>query len=182
MSVSAGREQNLAITADGSVWSWGYGGRRPAGPRRRSGPSGSRRSSRPLLASASSLCRLERVTASPAPATAPSLPGARARAAASATERTCRTSCYRRRSRCGRWGDEQARRGECEAGRSRGGALGLSTHVCLGCTAGGTLELSRSTFPRRFIRELRATGLAFWRSLTRCLLKKMSMCACARVV
>jgi len=64
VAVSAGAAHSLALTANGAVWSWGYGARG------RLGHSGYQRRSRPLLASASSLCRLEAATASPSPPTA----------------------------------------------------------------------------------------------------------------
>ena len=58
VAVSAGRSHNLAITADGAVWSWGNGAQYRLGHGDEQTSCCPRRS-RPLLASASSLCRLE---------------------------------------------------------------------------------------------------------------------------
>ena len=102
VAVSAGMWHSLALSAEGTVWSCGSGGFGKLGHGDLQSQPRPKKIEALRLTSASSLCRLEPATASPSPPMAPSLPGARARTAAWATERTCRTSCCPRRSRRGR--------------------------------------------------------------------------------
>ena len=114
VSVAAGDAHSLALTGSGAVWSWGSGHYRLG-----HGDAQDRllcpRRSRPLLASASSLCRLDTTKASLSPPTVPSGAGAREPLASWATA-TSRTSCCPRRSRRGVWGGE---RWGAEAGTER---------------------------------------------------------------
>jgi len=110
VAVSAGDRHSIAITADGAVWSWGYGASGQLGhgdqqnqllPKQVEAFAGQR-----VVA----LCRLRNTIASPSPPTAVFMLGVWANAAALATERTCRTSCCPRRSsdsRRGGWGSER---------------------------------------------------------------------------
>ena len=72
LAVSAGVIHSLALTADGAVWSWGWGGLGQLGHGNRQDQLLPKKIEAFAGHSASSLCRLEMTTASPSPPTAPS--------------------------------------------------------------------------------------------------------------
>ena len=80
VSMSAASRHSLALTADGAVWSWGWGGYGKLGH----GDPQSQLQPKKVEAFAGQrvLAGLEPITASPSPPTAPSLPGAMAATAA----------------------------------------------------------------------------------------------------